>query len=111
MFPSSTCSSGQETKRLLAGRGASYLALSPDGKWIYCTHIYPNAGALPDATQIRDHRHRHPRQIVVERKTLRNVAGVFHLALSADGKLGVAAQLQPEESDSPRACRARLGVR
>src|ERR1019366_1952705 len=38
--------SGQETKRLLAGRGASYLALSPDGKWIYCTHIYPNAGAF-----------------------------------------------------------------
>src|SRR5579864_2565500 len=37
---------GQETKRLLAGRGASYLALSPDGRWIYCTHIYPNAGAF-----------------------------------------------------------------
>src|ERR1035441_3040359 len=37
---------GQETKRLLAGRGASYLALSPDGKLIYCTHIYPNAGAF-----------------------------------------------------------------
>src|SRR5438552_18309170 len=34
---------GQETKRLLADRGASYLALSPDGKWIYCTHIYPGA--------------------------------------------------------------------
>src|SRR5271167_756639 len=38
--------SGQETKRLLAGRGASYLALSPDGKKIFCTHIYPNAGAF-----------------------------------------------------------------
>src|SRR5438477_7793516 len=38
--------SGQEIKRLLAGRGASYLALSPDGKWIYCTHIYPSAGAF-----------------------------------------------------------------
>ena len=37
---------GQEIKRLLAGRGASYLAISPDGKWIYCTHIYPNSGAF-----------------------------------------------------------------
>src|SRR4029077_15961951 len=31
---------GKETKRLLAGRGASYLTISPDGKLIYCTHIY-----------------------------------------------------------------------
>jgi YVTN family beta-propeller protein len=87
---------GQETKRLLAGRGASYLALSPDGKQIFCTHIYPNPGA-----------HRTPPnseitvidtagQIVVERKPLHNVAGVFHVALSADGKLGVAAQLRPK---------------
>ena len=88
--------SSQETKRLLAGRGASYLALSPDGKQIYCTHIYPNPG-----------RHRTPpnseitvidtaRQTVVERKPLHNVAGVFHVAVSADGRLGVAAQLRPK---------------
>jgi YVTN family beta-propeller protein len=88
--------SGQETKRLLAGRGASYLAISPDGKQVYCTHIYPNPGA-----------HRTPpnseitvidtaRQIVVERKLLHNVAGVFHVAVSADGKLGVVAQLRPK---------------
>ncbi|SPF39645.1 40-residue YVTN family beta-propeller repeat protein [Candidatus Sulfotelmatobacter kueseliae] len=87
---------GQEAKRLLAGRGASYLALSPDGKQVYCTHIYPNPGA-----------HRTPpnseitvidtaRQIVVERKPLHNVAGVFHVALSADGRLGVVAQLRPK---------------
>ncbi|MFI5382517.1 MAG: YncE family protein, partial [Tepidisphaerales bacterium] len=31
---------GQETKRLVAGRGASYLALSSDGSKVYCTHIY-----------------------------------------------------------------------
>jgi len=34
---------GVEKKRLLAGRGASYLTLSPDGKRIYATHVYPNA--------------------------------------------------------------------
>jgi YVTN family beta-propeller protein len=33
---------------------------------------------------------------VVERKPMHNVAGVFHVALSADGKLGVAAQLRPK---------------
>jgi YVTN family beta-propeller protein len=87
---------GQEAKRLLAGRGASYLAISPDGKQVYCTHIYPNPGA-----------HRTPpnseitvidaaRQIVVERKPLHNVAGVFHVAVSADGRLGVVAQLRPK---------------
>jgi len=88
--------SGQETKRLLAGRGASYLAPSPDGKWIYCTHIYPNPGAfrtqpISEITVIDT-----SRQIVVERKALHNVAGVFHVAVSPDGKLGVAAQLRPK---------------
>ena len=87
--------SGIEIKRLLAGRGASYLALSPDGK-IYGTHIYPNPGA-----------HRTPpnseitvidtaSQTVVERKQLRNVAGMFHVAFSPDGKLGAVAQLRPK---------------
>jgi YVTN family beta-propeller protein len=87
---------GQETKRLLAGRGASYLALSPDGKLIYGTHIYPNPGAFrtppnSEVTVIDTER-----QKVVERKPVHNVAGVFHIALSADGKLGVAAQLRPK---------------
>jgi YVTN family beta-propeller protein len=87
---------GQETKRLLAGRGASYLALSPDGKFIYGTHIYPNPGAFrtPPNSEITviDTK----RQTVVERMPLHNVAGVFHVALSLDGKLGVAAQLRPK---------------
>ncbi len=87
---------GQETKRLLAGRGASYLALSPDGKFVYCTHIYPNLA--PHRTQpnseitVIDT----TRQAVVDRKSLHNVAGVFHVAFSSDGKLGVAAQLRPK---------------
>jgi YVTN family beta-propeller protein len=88
--------SGQETKRLLAGRGASYLALSPDGKWIYCTHIYPNAGAFRSQPNSEITVIDTERQVVVERKPLHNVAGMFHIALSADGRLGVAAQLRPK---------------
>src|SRR5271157_2968719 len=87
---------GQETKRLLGGRGASYLVRSPDGKFIYGTHIYPNPGAFrtPPNSEITviDTK----RQTVVERMPLHNVAGVFHVALSLDGKLGVAAQLRPK---------------
>ena len=88
--------SGKETKRLVGGRGASYLALSSDGTRLYCTHIYPNIGA-----------HRTPPQSeitvidtvtsrVIDREPLHNVAGAFHLALSSDGKLGVAAHLRPK---------------
>ncbi|MGP0016959.1 MAG: cytochrome D1 domain-containing protein [Candidatus Sulfotelmatobacter sp.] len=88
--------SGQETKRLLAGRGASYLALSPDGKWIYCTHIYPNAGSFRSQPNSEITVIDTARQMVIERKPLHNVAGVFHVALSADGRLGVAAQLRPK---------------
>jgi YVTN family beta-propeller protein len=88
--------SGQETKRLLAGRGASYLALSPDGKSIYCTHIYPNPGAFRSQPNSEITVIDTERQVVVERKPLHNVAGVFHVALSADGRLGVAAQLRPK---------------
>jgi YVTN family beta-propeller protein len=88
--------SGHEIKRLLAGRGASYLALSPDGKWIYCTHIYPNAGAFrsePDSEiTIIDTSTRR----VVDRKNLHNVAGMFHVAASTDGKLVAVAQLRPK---------------
>ena len=87
---------GQEIKRLLAGRGASYLASSPDGKWIYCTHIYPNAGAFRTPPNSEITVIDTGSQMVVERKALHNVAGVFHVAISSDGKLGVATQLQPK---------------
>jgi YVTN family beta-propeller protein len=88
--------SGQEIKRLTAGRGASYMAISADGSCIYGSHIYP---------RIEGNRHPPESEItvidtasrrVVEREPLHNVAGVFHLALSADGKLGVAAELRPK---------------
>ena len=87
---------GREVKRLLAGHGASYLSPSPDGKLIYCTHVYPNPGAyrtqpVSEITVIDTDSQR-----VVERKPLQNVAGVFHLATSKDGKLSVVAQLRPK---------------
>ena len=89
-------STGREIKRLLAGRGASYLALSADGKWIYGTHIYPNAGAFRSQPNSEITIIDTARQAVVERKGLPNVAGVFHIALSGDGRLGVATQLRPK---------------
>jgi YVTN family beta-propeller protein len=87
---------GQEIKRLLAGQGASYLALSADGKWVYGTHIYPNRQAFRTQPNSEITVIDTARQVVVERKVLHNVAGVFHVALSNDGKLGVAAQLRPK---------------
>jgi len=87
---------GQETKRLLAGRGASYLSVSPDGKFIYCTHVYPNPGAFRSQPQSEITVIDTATQTVVERKPLHNVAGAFHLTTSADGKLSVLAQLRPK---------------
>jgi YVTN family beta-propeller protein len=87
--------SGQEIKRLAAGRGASYLTPSPDGRLLYCTHVYPKIGAhrTPPESEVTviDTR----RQMVVDRKPLHNVAGVFHTAVSSDGQLVVSAQLRP----------------
>ena len=87
---------GQEIKRLAAGQGASYLSLSPDGKQIYCTHVYPNRGLVRTAPESEITVIDTSSQRVVERKALHNVAGVFHAAVSADGKLGVAAQIRPK---------------
>ena len=81
---------------MLAGPGASYLALSPDGKWIYCTHIYPNPGGFERQPKSEITVIDTARQRVVDRKLLNNVAGVFHVAVSPDGRLGVAAQLRPK---------------
>jgi YVTN family beta-propeller protein len=93
---------GTEEKRLLAGRGASYLTLSPDGRLIYSTHVYPNLPALrtglgnrtPPESEITviDAR----RAEVVDRIPLHSIAGVFHVALSGDGRLGAVAEFHPK---------------
>ena len=88
--------SGLETKRIAAGRGASYLALSADGTRVFCTHIYPNIGAQRTPPESEITVIDTASQQVVARTALHNSAGVFHLALSSDGKLGVAAQLRPK---------------
>ncbi len=88
--------SGVETRRLAAGRGASYLTPSPGGRSLYCTHIYPNPQdrRAPPESEITvvDTGTR----IVRERLPLHNVAGVFHVAFSSDGRLGIACQLRPK---------------
>ena len=93
---------GEEEKRLLAGRGSSYLALSPDGARLYATHVYPNT--LPRKTGFENRIAPESeitvidvvRAVVVERIPLHAIAGVFHVAFSADGRLGVAAEYHPK---------------
>ncbi len=87
---------GAEEKRLAAGRGASYITASPDGSRLYVTHAYPNATPhrmAPDSeiTVIDT-----ARAVVVERISLPYIAHGFHVAFSADGRLGVAATLHPK---------------
>jgi YVTN family beta-propeller protein len=111
--------SGRQVARIPAGHGASYLALSPDGQQVYCTHVYPEIGkdrtpselSMPWIGSIHvkvapeeDRRAPQSQITVIDTKTNRavttiaqnNVAGVFHLALSQDHRLGVAAEMRPK---------------
>lgn len=93
---------GVEEKRLLAGRGASYLTLSPDGRRIYGTHIYPNPTPMRTGLENRTAPESEITVIdttsaeVVDRIPLHSIAGVFHLAFSADGRLGAVAEYHPK---------------
>lgn len=89
-------STGEVQRTLAAGRGASYLTMSPDGTRLYATHIYPNATPhrtppKSEITIIDPERAR-----VISRTPLPDIAGVFHVALSRDGRLGTAAELHPK---------------
>jgi len=93
---------GAEEKRLMAGRGASYLTISPDGSRIYATHIYPNPPSLTTSLDNRTPPQSEitvidaKRAVVIDRIPLRSIAGVFHLALSGDGRLGAVAEFHPK---------------
>jgi YVTN family beta-propeller protein len=87
---------GREIKRLAAGRGASYLALSADGTRVFCTHIYPKLGGYRTPPQSEITVIDTSSRRVIDRTPLTNIAGVFHISLSADGKLGAVAQLRPK---------------
>jgi YVTN family beta-propeller protein len=93
---------GMEEKRLLAGRGSSYLTISPDGSRIYATHIYPNPPRVRTELDNRTAPESEitvidaARAVVVDRMPLHRIAGVFHLALSSDGRLGAVAEYHPK---------------
>ncbi len=93
---------GAEERRLLGGRGSSYLTLSPDGSRIYGTHIYPNPSRLSTALGDRNVPQSEitvigvARAEVDDRMQLDAIAGVFHLAFSADGRLGAVAEYHPK---------------
>ena len=87
---------GAEEKRLLAGRGSSYLALSPDGTKLYATHVYPNASPHRTAPESEITVVDVARAVVVVRIPLHGIAGVFHMAFSGDGRLGVVAEYHPK---------------
>ncbi|HEX4809524.1 MAG TPA: hypothetical protein VH325_11380 [Bryobacteraceae bacterium] len=87
---------GAEKKRLLAGRGASYLTLSPDGSRIYVTHVYPNSTPHRTAPESEITVIDTGRAVVIERIPLPAIAGVFRLAISGDGRLGAVAEYHPK---------------
>ncbi len=85
-----------EIERISGGRGASYATASPDGKRIYVSGIYPQPGKFRTApvteiTQIDADTH-----LVMKRLNVSNAAGVFHMAFSRDGRLGIAGELRPK---------------
>jgi YVTN family beta-propeller protein len=87
---------GVEEKRLAAGRGASYIAPSPDGSHLYVTHVYPNPTPHRTAPESEITVIDTARAVVAERIPLHSIAHGFHVAFSADGRLGVAAGMHPK---------------
>jgi YVTN family beta-propeller protein len=89
-------STGEEKETLEAGRGASYLTMAADGSRLFATHVYPNATPhrTPPKSEITVIDPVHAR--VIDRLPMPSIAGVFHVALSLDGRLGVAGDVHPK---------------
>jgi YVTN family beta-propeller protein len=87
--------SGAVTRHLIAAHGASYAAGTADGSRIYVTHIYPIPGQFRTPPKSEIAVIDAGPQIVTNRIALPDAAGVFHVALSRDGRLGLAALLRP----------------
>ncbi|HEX8712053.1 MAG TPA: beta-propeller fold lactonase family protein, partial [Terracidiphilus sp.] len=87
---------GAIEKRLAAGRGASYSTLSPDGTRLYVTSIYPSPTPWRTAPESEITIINTATAQVADRIPLHSIAGVFHVALSADGRLGAVAELHPK---------------
>jgi YVTN family beta-propeller protein len=92
---------GDVLKRLVAARGASYIVASSANSHgfathIYAAHIYPNIGKHRAAPESEITEIDATRQVVSTRLALHNVGGVFHVALSQDGRLGIATMLRPK---------------
>ena len=87
---------GAEEKRLVAGRGASYITPSPDDSRLYVTHVYPNQTPHRTAPESEITVIDTSRAVVTERIPLHSIAHGFHIAFSVDGRLGVAAGMHPK---------------
>ena len=87
---------GAEEKRLPAGRGASYMTLSPNGSSVYVTHIYPNPTSWRTPPESEVTVIDTADAEVADRIPLHSIAGVFHTAISSDGRLGAVAELHPK---------------
>jgi len=86
---------GAVARHLISAHGSSYAAASADGSRIFVSHIYPIPGRFrtPPRSEIAEIDAR--AQIVTNRIGLPDAAGVFHVALSRDGRLGLAALMRP----------------
>ena len=87
---------GSDVRRLLAGRGTSWMTAAPVGSRVFVTHIYPNPGRFRAQPQSEITEIDTASRTIAARLPLANVAGVFHVAVSRDGRLGIATQMRPK---------------
>ena len=108
---------GEEEKRLLAGRGASYLTLSPDGSRIYATHVYPNPSAVRTGLENRTAPESEitvidtERAVVVDRMPLHRDCRGLSSGVFWRWAAGRGGRIPSQELDSAGAPGTRRGIR